>query len=130
MKGRDAMSFIDIPTLGGGHVHAAVDSVYRITRSLQGDGSALTRVEFAGEIQLSQMPVANVAQLLVNAGAKLVDLTAPDGSEIFLAAGAITAVRAADPHIDPPGANAVVTVSGQRQAVRQTQQQVEQALSG
>ncbi len=125
------MTFIDIPTLGGGHVHVAVDSVYRITRSLQGDGgSALSRVEFAGEFQLSQTPVATVAQLLINAGAKLVELTAPDGSEVFLAAGAITAVRASDPHIDPPGANAVVTVSGQRQAVRQTQQQVEQALSG
>ena len=99
------MAFVDIPTLNGGHVHVAADSVYRITRSIQGgDGSTFTRVDFGGEFQLTQMSADEVARLLASAGAKLAQLTAPDGTEVFLSVGAVTAVRAADPHIDPPGA--------------------------
>jgi hypothetical protein len=75
------------------------------------------------------MSADEVARRLASAGAKLAQLTAPDGTEVFLSVGAVTAVRAADPHIDPPGANAVLTVADHRQAVQQTQEQVEQRLA-
>jgi hypothetical protein len=124
------MAFVDIPTLGGSHVHVAAGSVYRLTRSTQsGGGTTLTLVEFGDEFQLTQTPGADVARLLTDAGAKFVELTAPDGTEVFLSVSGVTAVRGADVHTDPPGANAVVTVSGHRQAVRQTQTQIEQRLS-
>ena len=124
------MAFVNVPTLDGGHVHIAADSVYRITRSIPDDnGTTFTRVEFGGGFQLTQMPTDDVAALLTNAGARLVRLTAPDGTEVYLGVTAVTAVRGSDPHIDPPGTNAVVTVSGHRQAVQQTQDQVEQRLS-
>jgi hypothetical protein len=124
------MAFVDIPTLNGGHVDVAAGSVYRLTHGVPGgNGVTLTRVEFGGEFQLTQMLAKDVAQILNNAGAKLVELTAPDGTEVFLSVSAVTAVRAADPHSDPPGANAVVTVAGHRQAVQQTQAQLQQDLS-
>ena len=122
------MAFIDISTLNGGQVHVAADSVYRVTRGV-GTDAPLTRVEFGSEFQLTHMPEKDVVSLLRNAGAKLIELTAPDRTEIFLSSSAITAIRDADPHIDPPDARAVITVAGQRQAVRQTQQQVKDLLA-
>jgi hypothetical protein len=124
------MSFIDIPTLNGGHVLVDPGSVYRIMRNLPGDGAgAVSHVDFDGGLQLTSMPQAAVAALVTNAGHKLVVLTAPDGSQVFLAIEEIAAIRAADPHSDPASANAVLTVSGQRQSVKETQQQVQQAIA-
>jgi hypothetical protein len=128
--GLSTMAFIDIPTLNGGLVHISASSVYRVTRGIQGSSSAdLTRVDFGTEFQLTRMPAADVANLLRQAGAQLIELTAPDSTNIFLSVPAITSVRDADPHQDPPGAHAVVTVSGHRQAVQETQQQVQQLLA-
>lgn len=124
------MAFIDVPTLNGGHVHVGTDSVYRITRDVRdAAGATLTRVEFGDDYQLTSTSAADVARLMTDAGASLVRLTGIDGTEIFLNVVAITAVRAADPHLDASGANAVVTVASHRQAVRQTQAQVQQALA-
>ncbi len=124
------MAFIDVPTLNGGHVHVATDSVYRITRDIRdAAGATLTRVDFGDDYQLTSASASDVARLMTDAGASLVRLTGIDGTEIFLNVVAITAVRAADPHLDAAGANAVVTVASHRQAVRQTQAQVQQALA-
>jgi hypothetical protein len=124
------MAFVDIPTLNGGQVHISAGSVYRVTRGIQEAGGAdLTRVDFGDEYQLSRMAAADVAKLLRDAAATLIELTAPDGTNIFLGVPAITSVRDADPHLDPPGAHAAVTVSGHRQAVRETQEQVQQILA-
>jgi hypothetical protein len=124
------MAFVNIPTLNGGQVHISADSVYRVTRGIQQAGGAdLTRVDFGDEYQLTRMAGADVAKLLGDAGATLIELTAPDGTNIFLSVAAIDSFRDADPHLDPPGAHAAVTVSGYRQAVRQTQDQVQQLLA-
>jgi hypothetical protein len=56
--------------------------------------------------------------VLLNAGARFVELTAAEGTQIFLSVQAIIAVRDSDAHSDPPGAHAVVNVAGHRQAVR------------
>jgi hypothetical protein len=123
------MAFIDIPTLNGGLVHISASSVYRISRGIRGASSPdLTRIDLGEECQLTRMPAPDVANLLRHAGAELIELTAPDGTNIFLGVPAITSVRDADPHQDPPGAYAVVAVSGHRQAVNETQQQVQQLL--
>jgi hypothetical protein len=128
--GLDTMTFVDTPTLNGGQVHVSASSVYRISRGKQDAGGVdLTRIDFGDEYQLTRVATADVAKLLRNAGATLIELTAPDGANIFLSVSAITSVRDADPHRDPPGAHAVVTVSGHRQAVRQTQEQVQQILA-
>jgi hypothetical protein len=124
------MSFISIPTLTGGHVMVEPGSIFRIMRSLQGDGAgAVSHVDFEGGLQLTPMPQAAVAGLVTNAGHKLVVLTATDGSQVFLAVEEIAAIRAADPHSDPASAGAVLTVADQRQAVKETQQQVLQAVA-
>jgi hypothetical protein len=124
------MAFVNIPTLNGGQVHISADSVYRVTRGIQEAGGVdLTRIDFGDEYQLTRMAAADVAKLLRDGGAKLIELTAPDGTNIFLTVPAIISVRDADPHLDPPGAHAVLTVSGHRQAVRQTQEQVQQILA-
>jgi hypothetical protein len=124
------MTFVDIPTLNGGQVHISASCVYRVSRGIQDAGGVdLTRIDFDDEYQLTRMADADVAKLLRDAGATLIELTAPDGTNIFLSVPAITSVRDADPHRDPPGAHAVVTVCGRRQAVRQTQQQVQQILA-
>jgi hypothetical protein len=122
------MAFVDIPTLNGGQVHVAADSVYRITRGIGAD-SSLTRVEFGSDMQLTRLAEGDVANLLRKAGAKLIEVTAPDGTGVFLSVGAISAIRDADPHMDPPEAHAVITVGGHRQAVRQTQADVKMLLS-
>jgi hypothetical protein len=123
------MPFIDIPTLSNGHVDVLASSVYRISRGNQAAGqAALTRVDFGSEHQLTQMAASAVADLLRNAHVTVIALTAPDGTPIYLNAANITVVRDADPHIDPPEANAVVTVAGYRQAVQQTRAEVQQAL--
>jgi hypothetical protein len=124
------MIFVDIPTLNGGQVYISASSVYRISRGIQEAGGIdLTRIDFGDEYQLTRMAGADVAKLLRDSGTALIELTAPDGTNIFLSVSAITSVRDADPHQDPPGAQAVVTVSGRRQAVRQTQGQVQQILA-
>jgi hypothetical protein len=129
-SGLHTMTFVDVPTLNGGQVHVSASSVYRISRGIQdGGGADLTRIDFDDEYPLTRMAAADVAKLLRDAGATLIELTAPDGTNIFLSVSAITSVRDADPHFDPPGAHAVVTVSGHRQAVRQTQEQVQQILA-
>jgi hypothetical protein len=128
--GLDTMTFVDIPTLSGGQVHISASSVYRISRGIQAAGGVdLTRIDFGDEYQLTRMAAAEVAKLLRDAGTTLIELTAPDGTNIFLSVSAITSVRDADPHQDPPGAHALVTVSSHRQAVRQTREQVQQILA-
>jgi hypothetical protein len=128
-SGLDTMTFVDVPTPNGGQVHVSASSVYRISRGMDAGGVDLTRIDFDDEYPLTRMAAADVAKLLRDAGATLIELTAPDGTNIFLSVSAITSVRDADPHRDPPGAHAVVTVSGHRQAVRQTQEQVQQILA-
>jgi hypothetical protein len=124
------MAFIDIPTLNGGLVHISASSVYRITPGIQGSSSAvLTRIDFGTEFQLTRMAAPDVANLLRNAGAKLIELTAPDRTNIFLSVPEITSVRDADPHQDLPSAQGVVMVSGHRQAVEETQQQIQRILA-
>jgi hypothetical protein len=107
------MTFVDIPTLNGGQVHVATDSVYRVTRGI-GTDAPLTLVEFGSEFQLTPIPEIDLVMLLRNEGAKLIEVTAPDGTEIFLSSPAITAIRDADPHIDHPQARAAITVTGHR----------------
>src|SRR5262249_40108321 len=125
-----SMSFVEISTLNGGQVHVAVDAVYRITRGSQAAGqAALTRIEFGSDSQLTQMTAAQVVDLLRNASAKLVELTAPDDTNIYLAVAAISAIRDADPHMDAPEAKAIVSIAGHRQAVRQSRQEVLQAVA-
>jgi hypothetical protein len=126
--GATQLAFVEIPTLSGGQVLVSAGGVYRITRGIQGAG-ALTRVEFGAEDQLTGLAASAVADLLRNAGANFIELTAADGTQIFLSVPAIIAVRDSDAHSDPPGARAVVNVAGHRQAVRQTRQQVQQALA-
>jgi hypothetical protein len=121
------MAFVDIPTLNGGTAHVAAGSVYRVTRGI-GDAAGLTRVEFGNEHQLTRPGIREIAQVLTGAGAKLAEFAAPDGTPIFPSVPAISSVRDADPHTDPPGANAVIIVSGQRQSVHQTVQEVRQIL--
>jgi hypothetical protein len=124
------MAFVDIPTLNGGQVLVSAGSVYRITRGVRDPfAGGLTRVEFGAEDQLTGLAASAVADLLRDAGANLVELTAADGTKIFLSVAAIIAVRDSDAHSDPPGARAVVNVAGHRQVVRQTRQQVQEALT-
>jgi hypothetical protein len=86
-------------------VHISAGSVYRVTRGMQGSGSAdLTHIDFGTEFQLTRMAASDVANLLRNAGAKLIELTAPDRTNIFLSVPEITSVRDADPHQDLPSA--------------------------
>lgn len=120
--------FIDIPTLDGGQVHVAAGSVYRVTRGV-GEDASLTRVDFGSELKLTRMPATDIVNLLRKAGAKLIELTAPDGTEVYVNPAVITTVRDADPHMDPPNAHTVISVAGHRQAVRQTQQQAKDLLS-
>ena len=122
------MVFIDLPTLNGGTVRVAAESVYRMTRGLA-EAAGLTRIDFGNEHQLIHMGIREVAQLLETACASLAEFAAPDGTPIFLSVSAITMIRDADPHLDPPGAHAVITVSGQRQSVQQTAQEVRRILA-
>jgi len=77
------MAFVDIPTLNGSQVHVAADSVYRVTSGI-GTDAPLPRVDFGTEYQLTRMAAPDVANLLRRAGAKLIELTAPDSTQAFL----------------------------------------------
>ncbi len=124
------MAFVDIPTLDGSPLHLQAGAVYRITRSTPDDqGSVFTKVDYAGAYQLTREDAASIAALLKGAGAKLGAFTAPDGTPLYLAVGAITVVGPSDPNDDPPGSQAVVTVAGHHQAVAETEAQVEAIMN-
>lgn len=124
------MAFVDIPTLNGEQIHISATAVYRVTRGIEGGGGpALTRVQFGADSQLTPLSASAVADLLLKGGAKLIKLTAPDDTEIFLSAPLITVIRVAEPDGDPPAAHAAVTVAGRLQFVKQTQAEVEQAIA-
>lgn len=103
-------------------------SVYRVTRGAGAEGAGPTRVEFGGEAQRTPLTPSELAALLRAAGALLIELTRPEGTPIPLSVSAITSVRDASGHGDPPGTRAIVAVAGHRQAVQETQQQVGDAL--
>lgn len=122
------MAFVDITATDGETVHVNAGSVFRIIDGAGGPPGS-TRVDFGGEHLFTAMGIRDVAHLLTGPGVKLIEFAAPDMTPLFMSAAAITAVRAADRFLDPPGANAVVTVSGQRQSVHQTVQEVRQLLA-
>ena len=121
------MAFVDITASDGETVHLNASSVIRVIDGAGGPPGS-TRVDFGGEHLFTAMGIRDVAHLLTGAGAKLVEFAAPDMTPLYMRIAAITAVRAADPNLDPPGANSVVIVSGQRQSVHQTVQEVRQLL--
>ena len=119
------MAFVDLPTLDGGSIHLSTAVVHRITRGpAAANGTATVRVDYAGDYQLTTLAADAVAALFRNAGMKLVGVTAPDGTAVFLSAQAITVVKDADPHLAPPGGRTLIRVAALRQFVRESQSEV------
>jgi hypothetical protein len=60
---------------------------------------------------------------------KFVHFTAPNGRVVSIAADQVTAIRDAQPGEYAPGSKTVIVISSGVQAVRESRQQVEKALS-
>jgi hypothetical protein len=113
------MALVEITTLNSGTIYVAAGSVSRVTRGID-NASGLTRTGSGNEHQFANVGVRETGQSLRTAGAKLPEFAAPDSSPVFLSVLSISAVRTADPNVDPPADDAVIAVAGQRQSVHQT----------
>lgn len=123
------MAFIDIPTLDKRALLVSADSVSRVTRGIEAEGAGgLTRIDIGGNPHLTPMSAVDVVHLLRTARATMIELSAADGTQIFLAVGAIASVEDADAVRDPPNARSALMVAGRRQVVQQTRAEVKEAL--
>ncbi len=123
------MSFIQIQTLDGGGITVAAAAVYRLRPSLPAaEMPDATKVEFGLDRQYTREDVHSLAERLRQADAVLVKLTSPNGEPVYLGRSAISVVKPSDAFLDPPEARSVLTVSGRRQAVLETLDQVNAAL--
>jgi hypothetical protein len=124
------MALIDLPTLDGNSMQVEAKSVFRITRQYHPVGAPdFTRVDMPADSQLCRGSAAELATLVRGGDAKLIQVTAPDGSEIFLNVAAITDVRPSDPANDPAEAKSVIIVGGKMQAVRETTPVIDAAMA-
>ena len=112
-----------------GTCHIVAATVSRIVRSAPDTGGAThTQVDYAGGIQLTAESGAAMNEKFIAAGVRMLPMTAPDGTAIYLNADAISAVREAYPGEEAAGTNAVVIVGGDKQAVKETPAAVLHAL--
>ena len=124
------MALIDLPTLNGTSRKVEATSIVRITRQFHPTGCPdYTRVDMPGDSQLCSGRIPEIATLARGGGATLVELTAPDGTRIFLNASAITDVRSSDPASDPAEAKSVIIVGGRRQAVQEDKAAIDGAVA-
>ena len=122
-------AFINISTLNGGVVAVAAQSVWRIAHGVaDAAGAVHTQFDFDGGQQLTDESAATLAAALASAGVKMIRLSAPDLSTIYLNAAEVTAIAPAMAGVDAPGAQSAIMVAGHRQAVTQTPADVQAAL--
>ncbi len=87
-------AFLKIVTLAGGIVSIAAESVWRIAHAVPDDaGTAHTQIDYDGGLQLTDEPPAKLVADLTAAGVKMITLTAPDQSTIYLNAADVTATE-------------------------------------
>jgi hypothetical protein len=124
------MALIDLPTLDGNTMQVEAKSVFRITRQFHPGGTPdFTRVDMPGDSQLCRGSISDIATRVRSGGANLIQVTAPDGTMIFLSVAAITDVRSSDPAIDPAEAKSIIVVGGKRQDVREPKPTIDAAMT-
>ncbi len=112
---------VDIPFPDGtGTCRIVAATISRIVRSAPDlSGVTHTQVDYAGGIQASTENAASMNVKFIAAGVRMLSLTAPDGTAIYLNADAVSAVREAFPGEQAAGTNAVVIVGGDKQAIKE-----------
>lgn len=110
------MSYIAFPLMGGEEVFISPSSVYRVTAEL---AAGVTRIDAGPDSPVVDLSIGKVVGFLTNAGVKLVELTRPEGTPVYLNVAHISLVRGTQGG-DPNGTKAVVMVAGKRQALALT----------
>jgi hypothetical protein len=122
-------AFIKISTLNGSTVAIAAASIWRIAHCVA-DGSSRvhTQVDYDGGAQLTDEAASCLLADLTAADVKMIALTAPDHSTIYLNTAEVTSVQPALEGVDAPGSQSAIIVAGHRQAVIETPAEVQAVL--